>query len=156
MEIVLEELLYKKKKLKNTPDDVLVKLTNDYPYSAVFHILINKKHFLQYNNLSLNKFKNLVNLTDNPGMAFVSIIEGAVKEQEKKKKKKKQKKKSTQNPPEDSKLRNEIVSEQLAEIYLKQGMKKEAMEMYRKLSLQNPEKSVYFAKILEKIKKNLE
>ena len=151
MKLVLEELLNKKKKLKNLPDDLLAGMAKQYPYSAVFHILINKKHFLLHNNLSLSKFIDLVNIIDNPGTAFASIID--VKK-DKEKKKKKQKKNIKQKTPVQSELHNEIVSEQLAEIYLKQGMKKEAIEMYRKLSLQNPEKSIYFAKILEKIKKN--
>ena len=50
-----------------------------------------------------------------------------------------------------SDLSQGIASEQLANIYLKQGMKEEAIEMYRRLSLQNSEKSVYFAEILKKL-----
>ncbi|MDE6483239.1 MAG: hypothetical protein K2L01_05725 [Rikenellaceae bacterium] len=39
----------------------------------------------------------------------------------------------------------EVVSETLAEIYAAQGMKERAAELYRKLCLKYPEKSVYFA-----------
>ena len=49
---------------------------------------------------------------------------------------------------------DEFVSEELAEVYLKQGLKAEAKETYRKLSLLNPEKSVYFAEIISKIDSN--
>ncbi len=49
---------------------------------------------------------------------------------------------------------DDIVSEELAEIYLAQGMKNEAKEIYRKLSLLNSEKSIYFAEKIEKIEKN--
>lgn len=65
-----------------------------------------------------------------------------------------QKEKSEQEPgAADYNLRDEIVSESLARIYEKQGLIKEAIEMYRKLSLINPEKSAYFAEIIENLKK---
>ena len=49
---------------------------------------------------------------------------------------------------------DDIVSEELAEIYLAQGLKNEAKEIYRKLSLLNSEKSAYFAEKIENIEKN--
>ena len=49
---------------------------------------------------------------------------------------------------------DDIVSEELAEIYLSQGLKCEAVEIYRKLSLLNSEKSIYFAEKIENIEKN--
>ena len=49
---------------------------------------------------------------------------------------------------------DDIVSEELAEIYLAQGLKNEAKEIYRKLSLLNSEKSIYFAEKIENIENN--
>ena len=49
---------------------------------------------------------------------------------------------------------DDLVSEDLAEIYLLQGLKCEAIEIYRKLSLLNSEKSAYFAEKIENIEKN--
>ena len=49
---------------------------------------------------------------------------------------------------------DDLVSEELAEIYLAQGLKCEAVEIYRKLSLLNSEKSIYFAEKIENIEKN--
>ena len=46
-----------------------------------------------------------------------------------------------------------LVSESLAEILVKQRKWDKAIEMYRKLSLRNPEKSPYFAAQIESIQK---
>lgn len=48
----------------------------------------------------------------------------------------------------------EVVSEQLAEIYRAQGLNDRAAAIYRKLSLLNPEKSVYFAELIAKLENN--
>ena len=48
---------------------------------------------------------------------------------------------------------DDLVSEELAEVYLMQGLKEEAKATYRKLSLLNPEKSIYFAELIAKIEK---
>lgn len=49
----------------------------------------------------------------------------------------------------------EIVSETLAGIYIKQGHKEKAISVYKKLSLKYPEKSVYFAGLIEALKKEV-
>lgn len=46
---------------------------------------------------------------------------------------------------------DDLVTEELAEIYRRQGLNDEACAIYRKLSLRNPEKSVYFAELIDKI-----
>ena len=45
-----------------------------------------------------------------------------------------------------------MVSEDLAEIYANQGLYDEAIDTYRKLSLLNSEKSIYFAGLIAKLK----
>ena len=47
---------------------------------------------------------------------------------------------------------DDIVSEEIAEIYEKQGLNSQAIEIYRKLSLLNPKKSAYFATRIEKLR----
>lgn len=46
----------------------------------------------------------------------------------------------------------DFCTETLAEIYIEQGYTEQAAEIYSKLSLRYPEKSVYFAALIEKIK----
>ena len=46
-----------------------------------------------------------------------------------------------------------LASESLAEIYIKQEKYDKAIEMYRKLSLRNPQKSTYFARKIEEVLK---
>lgn len=47
-----------------------------------------------------------------------------------------------------------LVSESLAEIHYKQGKHDKAIDMYRKLSLRNPQKKAYFARKIDEILKN--
>ena len=46
----------------------------------------------------------------------------------------------------------EMISETLAELHLRQGNKKDAIEIYQKLSLLFPEKSSYFVALIKKLK----
>lgn len=51
--------------------------------------------------------------------------------------------------------REDVVSEALAEVYVLQRKIQKAIDMYRKLSLQNPEKSIYFAHKIETLQKEI-
>ena len=46
---------------------------------------------------------------------------------------------------------DDLVTEDLAEIYLAQGLCDETIAIYRKLSLKKKKKSVYFASLIDKI-----
>jgi hypothetical protein len=48
----------------------------------------------------------------------------------------------------------EILTETMAEVWAKQGNNTKAIEVYEKLSLQNPAKSHYFAGLIEQLRKN--
>ena len=47
-----------------------------------------------------------------------------------------------------------LASDSLAEIYIKQGKYDKAIDMYRKLSLRNPQKNAYFARKIEEVLKD--
>jgi len=47
----------------------------------------------------------------------------------------------------------EVVTETLAKIYTRQGMYKQAIQAYEKLSLKYPKKNIYFAGQIEEVKK---
>jgi hypothetical protein len=49
----------------------------------------------------------------------------------------------------------EILTEAMAEVYMRQGLNDKAIELYEKLSLQNNEKKPYFAALIEKLKKEI-
>lgn len=46
----------------------------------------------------------------------------------------------------------DVVTEAMAEVWIKQGNRQKAIELYNKLSLQNPAKSSYFAALIEQLK----
>jgi hypothetical protein len=48
----------------------------------------------------------------------------------------------------------EIVTETMAEVWIRQGQPDKAVEVYNKLSLLDPSKSSYFADLIESLKKN--
>jgi hypothetical protein len=46
----------------------------------------------------------------------------------------------------------EVITEAMAEVWIKQGNNEKAIETYNKLSLLNPDKSAYFASLAEQLK----
>ena len=82
-----------------------------------------------------------------------SKVKVEAKKQSKKKKKSKKKKARTASSSDDGVLLAPgVYSETLAEILENQGYIEQAIEMYQKLSLKNPEKSRFFAARIEKLR----
>jgi tetratricopeptide (TPR) repeat protein len=57
-----------------------------------------------------------------------------------------------QHIAEDSNKTREIITETMAEVLVKQGKPEQAIQIYEKLSFNNPSKSVYFAAKIEELK----
>lgn len=60
--------------------------------------------------------------------------------------------KNVQHLAEDSVHESDVVTEAMAEVWLKQGNPQKALEIYNKLYLQNPSKKAYFAALIENLK----
>lgn len=56
-----------------------------------------------------------------------------------------------QHIAESSNVSKEVLTESIAEVFARQGLKQKAIEVYEKLSLQNPDKSAYFAAKISKL-----
>ncbi|MGZ5189571.1 MAG: hypothetical protein ACXWCZ_01055 [Flavisolibacter sp.] len=61
---------------------------------------------------------------------------------------------TVQHLAEDSVHEANVVTEAMAEVWLKQGNRQKALETYNKLSLQNPSKRAYFATLIENLKRS--
>ena len=127
--IFTDNIAEKKKKKKKQKKDSMPK--PQYRWSS--------ETAADYTMTGLDPFTDWINTVD--GVEYISV------EKSKKKKKKKQKKqfKSLESKPE-------IASEPLAELLINQGHYSDAIDMYKQLSLKNPEKSSFFAAKIETIK----
>lgn len=59
-----------------------------------------------------------------------------------------------QHIAEHSNEQKDVITEAMAEVYARQGLTRKAVETYQKLSLLNPDKRVYFAAKISKLKEN--
>lgn len=59
-----------------------------------------------------------------------------------------------QHLAQDSVHQSDIVTEAMAEVWIKQGNKEKAIETYNKLGLLNPSKKAYFADLIENLKRS--
>lgn len=62
--------------------------------------------------------------------------------------------KKVEHLAEDSVHNADVVTEAMAEVWLKQGNREKAIETYNKLSLLNPSKNAYFAALIENLKRS--
>lgn len=128
-------------------EDGLLELKRKFPFSCVPDLAINEKAYQANGNISVVKMLELINKTNNSGLALASIV-SLINE-----KQKTGGGRTTEVPEipgnetdEDNiteYLNEGIATEQLAKVYLQQGLKKEAIEIYKKISLQNKKKVIH-------------
>ncbi|MEZ4906796.1 MAG: hypothetical protein R2771_03925 [Saprospiraceae bacterium] len=118
-------------------------LNKKYPYSYLQTLIRNQKDFTFSGDISISEILELADKTENPGLALVNSIKNINSADVSSN----NKGADIQTQIEDSnKLNNNIASENLAKIYLKQGLKKEAIEIYKRISLFNNKNNSTFAK----------
>jgi hypothetical protein len=138
------------KNIFNLSQEELLEMKKKYPFSCIPDLALNKILFSSNENVSLQQISELIRKTNNPGLSLASVIDrSGISSYNNGNKNYDKQNIETNSVDEDklnSELNEEIATEQLAKIYLQQGLKKEAIEIYKKISLQNKKKSNKFAK----------
>lgn len=130
--------------IKLDPEELNL-LISKYPFSFIQNLIKNKIGFEQSGDISMADVLELSRKTDNPGLALVaslknkiilnSLVEKNVKENT-----------NTEINTDINTLNDNIASEGLAKIFLKQGLKEDAIKIYKRISLLNNKNNSTFAK----------
>lgn len=134
------------KKIYELNEIELSELSNTYPFTSIFDSAMTKLFYENNGCISMPLSSKLINKTNNIGLSISGLssklntdtkledfydIENQITKVDKN---------------EKSELFDGIATEQLAKIYLEQGKKNEAIEIYKKISLQKKKKNNTFAK----------
>ena len=121
-------------------------LESQYPFSFIQNLFKNKEVFEKTGDISLSVVLELSGKTENPGLALVASLKNKnIYSNFNEKSGYENKTADTENTNFDD-LNNNIATEGLAKIYLKQGLKKEAIKIYKRISLLNNKNNSTFAK----------
>lgn len=134
------------KKIDELNEIELSELSNTFPFTSIFDSAMTKLFYENNGCISMPLSSKLINKTNNIGLSISGLssklntdikfkdfydIENQITKVDKN---------------EKSELFDGIATEQLAKIYLEQGKKNEAIEIYKKISLQKKKKNNTFAK----------
>lgn len=124
----------------------LSKLSNAFPFTSIFDSAMTKLFYENNGSISMPLTSKLINKTNNIGLS-ISGLSLKLNPQEKLEENSGTEHYNTKvDKAEKSELFDGIATEQLAKIYLEQGKKNEAIEIYKKISLQKKKKNNTFAK----------
>ncbi len=124
----------------------LSELSNAFPFTSIFDSAMTKLFYENNGSISMPLTSKLINKTNNIGLS-ISGLSLKLNPQEKLEENSGTEYYNTKvDKSEKSELFDGIATEQLAKIYLEQGKKNEAIEIYKKISLQKKKKNNTFAK----------
>lgn len=134
------------KKIEELNEIELSELSNAFPFTSIFDSAMTKLFFENNGSISMPLTSKLINKTNNIGFSISGLT--IVLKQDKNLERFPD---QGGNDPiidenEKHELFDRIATEQLAKIYLEQGKKNEAIEIYKKISLQKKKKNNTFAK----------
>jgi tetratricopeptide (TPR) repeat protein len=153
--------------LKSDKKEDFLKTSSIYFYDRkkifrIIHDITEDNNIQPIPAYSIENFEKQLNADDEPGQETDTdikdsndLIDKFLKDQPKLNLKPAEHNFEEEEIHEESGNDQEFVSEILAEIYWKQGNRDKAISIYKKLSLNFPEKSSYFATQIEKVKKEI-
>jgi len=134
------------KKIEELNEIELSELSNAFPFTSIFDSAMTKLFFENNGSISMPLTSKLINKTNNIGFSISGFT--IVLKQDKNLERFPDQ--GGNDPIIDENEKHElfdgIATEQLAKIYLEQGKKNEAIEIYKKISLQKKKKNNTFAK----------
>lgn len=134
------------KKIEELNEIELSELSNAFPFTSIFDSAMTKLFYENNGSISMPLTSKLINKTNNIGFSISGLT--IVLKQDKNLERFPDQ--GGNDPIIDENEKHElfdgIATEQLAKIYLEQGKKNEAIEIYKKISLQKKKKNNTFAK----------
>ncbi|MBE9487999.1 MAG: hypothetical protein IMY73_02345 [Bacteroidetes bacterium] len=130
-------------------------LMNNYALSYLsnsYHNLMTSKTYMSYIKNNLQRAKKLQKTSTNFDSQKSSVIIDEFLKKECTKSRVELFDKQTSNVDLTASNEEGIISEDIANVYLKLGDKEEAIKIFSKLSLKFPEKNAYFAQIINRVK----
>lgn len=124
----------------------LSELSNAFPFTSIFDSAMNKLFYENNGSISMPLTSKLINKTNNIGLSISGLSLKLNPEEKLEENSGTEHYNTKVDKSEKSELFDGIATEQLAKIYLEQGKKNEAIEIYKKISLQKKKKNNTFAK----------
>lgn len=124
----------------------LSELSNTFPFTSIFDSAMTKLFYENNGCISMPLTSKLINKTNNIGLSISGLSLKLNPEEKLGENSGTEHYNTKVDKSEKSELFDGIATEQLAKIYLEQGKKNEAIEIYKKISLQKKKKNNTFAK----------